>query len=83
MRRSAPNQLSGVVTGTAALTLLFLIALTPGCGQPKAENHADEVKQFLAPTDLNKLTPQAREALRHMPGGDKAQTPGSAPVAPK
>lgn len=81
-----PNRLnlpSGFVRGTAATTLLFLILVISGCGQPKATNRADEEKKFLAPTNVSQLRPEAREALRHMPGGDKAQPPGSTTGAAK
>lgn len=72
MRHNRFNKtLSGMV-GTAAPMLLFLIA--PGCGQSKTADRAAEQEKFLAPTDVSKLRPEAREALRSMPGGDKAQS---------
>ena len=83
MKPTRLNLRSGVLMGTAAVVLLFPIALTPGCGQPKAATRTDEVKQFLAPTDVSKLRPEAREALSHMPGGDKFQPSGSVGGAPK
>lgn len=81
--RNRLTKLSGATTGTAALALLFLVAFASGCGEQKAANRADEEQKFLAPTDMNKLTPAAREALSRMPGGEKAPPPGAAPAAPK
>ena len=81
--RNRLNSFSGVAAGTATLALLFPLALTPGCAENKPADRADAEKKFLAPTDVNKLTPAAREALSRMPGGDKAPPVNGAAPAPK
>ena len=55
--KSSPAWMPGVV----AMALLLLV-LSSGCAQ-KTESRSAEEKKFLAPTDLNKLTPEARAQL--------------------
>lgn len=75
MRQNCLKNTSGGVVGTATFVLLFLATLTSGCRQSPT-NRAEEAKKFLAPTDVSKLRPEAREALSHMPGGDKYKPAG-------
>ncbi len=78
-----PNSSFGVLKGTAVVILLFLIIIAHGCSPNKPMSRADEQKQFLAPTEISKLRPEAREALRHLPGGDQAAPANAAPSASK
>lgn len=66
------------VVPTVAFFLLLLLsaALSSGCAQ-KAQSRAEAERKFLAPTDINKLTPAARNRL---PGGGAFQPTG--PAAP-
>ena len=60
LRKSSPVWLPG---GIAAA--LLLLVLSSGCAQ-KTESRAVEEKKFLAPTNLNKLTPAARAQISRM-----------------
>ena len=80
MKKNRLNKLSGVVMGTAALSLLFPFALTSGCAEKSAGKRAEEEQKFLAPTNVSKLRPEAQEALSHMPGGAKAPPADAAPA---
>jgi hypothetical protein len=55
-----------------ACVLLALVVVGSGCGK-KAPTRAEQERQFLAPTDVNKLSPEARS---HLPGGGKFQPTG-------
>lgn len=61
--------LSGVVPGAAVFGLLFLVAFPMGCAK-KPPSRAESERKFLAPTDVSKLTPEARA---HLPGAAKFQ----------
>jgi hypothetical protein len=65
------ESLPAIVPGT--VTALLLLAFSPGCAQ-KAQSRSEAEQRFLAPTDINKLTPEARARLPR--GG------GAPPVRP-
>ncbi|MBC8134792.1 MAG: hypothetical protein H8F28_02765 [Fibrella sp.] len=65
---------SGVVPATAVVALLFLLVYCAGCANKKTTSDAEARRDFLAPTDVNKLTPEARA---HLPGGGKFQPTGT------
>lgn len=56
---------NGARLSLATAALLSLLAFAPGCA-PKTESRTAEEKKFLAPTNLNKLTPEARAHLSRM-----------------
>jgi hypothetical protein len=72
MSRNRLKSSSGTVPGTATIALLLLLVLSAGCAE-KAVSRAEAERKFLAPTDVNKLTPEARA---HLPGGGKFQPTG-------
>lgn len=77
MRRSHLKSRSGIVPAFSALAVLFVLVFSAGCTK-KAESDSKARQDFLAPTDVNKLTPEARA---HLPGSEKFQ-PTAAPKKP-
>lgn len=64
----------GVTARMATLALMIMCVFSAAGCTNKAPDAAEAKRNFLAPTDVNKLTPEARA---HLPGGGKFQPTGT------